>query len=147
MGMEKGLDNNAYRVANSASGMADSAINAMQTSIARVASVVSDNIDAQPTIRPVLDLSNVEAGARSLNGMLDGSQLSVSLSGDMSRSIGVIQNGNNNGELLSAIKDLQGNVGNSGDTYQINGITYDDGSAISSAVQTLIRAAKIERRM
>ena len=147
MGMEKGLDDNAYRVANSASGMADSAINAMQSSISMIANAVNDNLDAQPTIRPVLDLSNVEAGARSLNGMLDGSQLSASLSGDMSRSIGTIQNGNNNGELLSAIKDLQGNVGNSGDTYQINGITYDDGSAISSAVQTLIRAAKIERRM
>ena len=75
---------------------------------------MNDNIDAQPTIRPVLDLSNVEAGARSLNGMLDEPQLSASLSGDMSRSIGAIQNGNNNGELLSAIKDLQGNVGNSG---------------------------------
>ena len=147
MGMEKGLDNNAYRVSRSATNLADSAITTMQSSISRIASAVSDNIDAQPTIRPVLDLSNVEAGARSLNGMLDGSQLSASLSGDMSRSIGTIQNGNNNGELLSAIKDLQGNVGNTGDTYQINGITYDDGSAISSAVQTLIRAAKIERRM
>ena len=147
MGMEKGLDNNAYRVSRSATNMADSAITAMQNSISMIANAVSDNIDAQPTIRPVLDLSNVEAGARSLNGMLDGSQLSASLSGDMSRSIGAIQNGNNNRELLSAIKDLQGNVGNSGDTYQINGITYDDGSAISSAVQTLIRAAKIERRM
>ena len=147
MGMEKGLDNNAYRVSRSASNMADSVITTMQSSISKIANAVNDNIDAQPTIRPVLDLSNVEAGARSLNGMLGSSQLSASLSGDMSRSIGTIQNGNNNRELLSAIKDLQGNVGNSGDTYQINGITYDDGSAISSAVQTLIRAAKIERRM
>lgn len=147
MGMEKGLDDNAYRVADSASGIADSAIKTMRSSINMIANAVNDNIDAQPTIRPVLDLSNVEAGARSLNGMLGSSQLSASLSGDMSRSIGTIQNGNNNRELLSAIKDLQGNVGNSGDTYQINGITYDDGSAISSAVQTLIRAAKIERRM
>ena len=147
MGMEKGLDNNAYRVSRSATNLADSAITTMQSSISRIANAVSDNIDAQPTIRPVLDLSNVEAGARSLNGMLGSSQLSASLSGDMSRSIGAIQNGNNNGELLSAIKDLQGNVGNSGNTYQINGITYDDGSAISSAVQSLIRAAKIERRM
>ena len=147
MGMEKGLDNNAYRVSRSATNIADSAITAMQSSISMIANAVNDNIDAQPTIRPVLDLSNVEAGARSLNGMLGSSQLSASLSGDMSRSIGAIQNGNNNRELLSAIKDLQGNVGNSGDTYQINGITYDDGSAISSAVQTLIRAAKIERRM
>lgn len=147
MGMEKGLDNNAYRVSRSATNMADSAITAMQNSISMVANAVNDNIDVNPTIRPVLDLSNVEAGARSLNGMLGSSQLSANLSSNMSRSIGAIQNGNNNGELLSAIKDLQGNVGNSGDTYQINGITYDDGSAISSAVQTLIRAAKIERRM
>lgn len=146
-GFVVGMDKTAGAVANSAASLADSAISNVRDSISKIANAVNDNIDAQPTIRPVLDLSNVEAGARSLNGMLDGSQLSASLSGDMSRSIGTIQNGNNNGELLSAIKDLQGNVGNSGDTYQINGITYDDGSAISSAVQTLIRAAKIERRM
>lgn len=146
-GFVVGMDRTAGAVANSAANLADSAISNVRDSISKIANAVNDNIDAQPTIRPVLDLSNVEAGARSLNGMLDGSQLSASLSGDMSRSIGAIQNGNNNGELLSAIKDLQGNVGNSGDTYQINGITYDDGSAISSAVQTLIRAAKIERRM
>ena len=146
-GFVVGMDRTAGAVANSAASLADSAISNVRDSISKIANAVNDNIDAQPTIRPVLDLSNVEAGARSLNGMLDGSQLNASLSGDMSRSIGAIQNGNNNGELLSAIKDLQGNVGNSGDTYQINGITYDDGSAISSAVQTLIRAAKIERRM
>lgn len=146
-GFVVGMDRKADAVANSAANLADSAISNVRNSISRIANAVNDNIDAQPTIRPVLDLSNVEAGARSLNGMLDEPQLSASLSGDISRSIGTIQNGNNNGELLSAIKDLQGNVGNSGDTYQINGITYDDGSAISSAVQTLIRAAKIERRM
>lgn len=148
MGMEKGLDNNAYRVSRSASNIADNAITAMQSSISMIANAVNDNIDAQPTIRPVLDLSNVEAGARSLNGMLDGSQLSASLSGDMSRSIGTIQNGQNEREVLSALKDLKNGLNNqSGNTYTINGITYDDGSNIHSAVETLIRATKIERRM
>ena len=32
-------------------------------------------------------------------------------------------------------------------TYQINGITYDDGSNISNAVETLVRAARMERRI
>lgn len=146
-GFVKGIEADANKSANAAENLAYDVIDAMQSTISRVTNAINADMDMNPTIRPVLDLSNVEAGARSLNGMLDGSQLSASLSGDMSRSIGTIQNGNNNGELLSAIKDLQGNVGNSGDTYQINGITYDDGSAISSAVQTLIRAAKIERRM
>ena len=146
-GFVKGIEADAHKSASAAEGLAYSVIDSMQSSIAKISNAINTDIDMNPTIRPVLDLSNVEAGARSLNGMLGGSQLNASLSGDISRSIGAIQNGNNNGELLSAIKDLQGNVGNSGDTYQINGITYDDGSAISSAVQTLIRAAKIERRM
>ena len=33
-----------------------------------------------------------------------------------------------------------------GDTYQINGITYDSGSEVSEAIQTLIRASIIEGR-
>ena len=34
-----------------------------------------------------------------------------------------------------------------GNTYQINGITYDDGSNVVGAVETLVRAARIERRI
>ena len=37
-----------------------------------------------------------------------------------------------------------GNIG--GDTYVIDGVTYDDGTNVSDAVRTLVRAAKIERR-
>ena len=146
-GFVVGMDRTAGAVANSAASLADSAISNVRDSISKIANAVNDNIDAQPTIRPVLDLSNVEAGARSLNGMLEGSQLSASLSGDMSRSIGTIQNGNDNRKLISAIKDLQSNMTNSGNTYQINGITYDDGSNIKNAIETLIRATTIERRM
>ena len=48
-------------------------------------------------------------------------------------------------EVVSAINQLGSNLPN-GDTYNINGITYDDGSNISDAVSTLIRAAIVERR-
>ena len=34
-----------------------------------------------------------------------------------------------------------------GPPYTINGITYDDGSNVTKAVETLVRAAKIERRL
>lgn len=146
-GMVVGMNKTARAVALSAEDMAKGAIDNVRNSVSKIAEAVNTNIDAQPTIRPVLDLANIESGANSINNMLSNSAISADLSSSMSRNVGRIQNGNNNSELLSAIKDLQGNVGKSGDTYQINGITYDDGSAISSAVQTLIRAAKIERRM
>ena len=52
-----------------------------------------------------------------------------------------------NADVISAIDNLGRKLGNiSGDTYQINGITYDDGSNVSDAVKTLIRAARVERR-
>ena len=34
----------------------------------------------------------------------------------------------------------------SGDTNIVNGVTYDDGSNVSTAVRDLVRAAKIKRR-
>ena len=147
-GMEKGIRINTYRATNAIENSIDPMVKTMQSSISRVAEAVNMDMDVNPTIRPVLDLSNVEAGARSLNGMLGSSQLSASLSGDISRSIGTIQNGQNEREVLSALKDLKNGLNNqSGNTYTINGITYDDGSNIHSAVETLIRATKIERRM
>lgn len=66
-----------------------------------------------------------------------------SISSRMNRNI---QNGKNS-EVVSAIDKLSKNLGkSSGDTYTVNGITYDDGSNISNAVRELVRAARVERR-
>jgi chemotaxis protein histidine kinase CheA len=52
--------------------------------------------------------------------------------------------------LVYAINGLRGDIrrANLGvNTYNVNGVTYDDGSNVAGAVQTLIRAAKVERRV
>ena len=57
-----------------------------------------------------------------------------------------IQNGRNN-DVVSAINKLRKDLGNVGNTsYNINGITYDEGTNVSDAIKTLVRAAKVERR-
>jgi hypothetical protein len=56
-----------------------------------------------------------------------------------------IQNGNS--EVVSAIDKLGKNLGNNGTTYNINGITYDDNNNINKAVQDLVRAIEVERRV
>lgn len=147
-GMVIGLDNTAGKVARSAEDMANGAISIVKRSVSRIGEALTADMDTQPTIRPVLDLSNVEAGAQTLNGMLNNSQLSANLSGNISSSIGNIQNGSSNAEIIAAIRGLKDSMNNnSGNVYQINGITYDDGSNVSNAVETLIRAARIERRI
>lgn len=52
------------------------------------------------------------------------------------------------GEVVSAINKLRKDIGNMEHaTYQINGITYDDGSNISDAISTIVKAARIGRRV
>ena len=57
------------------------------------------------------------------------------------------QNGMSNDDVVSAIKDLGRRIGDiSGDTYNFGGITYGSDSEIAGALQTIVRAARIERR-
>lgn len=77
LGMANGLTNMGKQVARSATSVGDSALSALKSSMARVADAVSSNIEMQPTIRPVLDLSSIKKDASLIDGMLAVSQLSL----------------------------------------------------------------------
>ena len=147
-GFAMGIDKLGGMVERSSISMARSAISGTQDAISRIVDVINSDMDTQPTIRPVLDLSAVSSGAGAINGML-GIKPSVGVMSNVN-SIGSMMNGRQNGtnsDVISAIRDLGKSLGSgSGDSYTINGITYDDGSNITDAVQTLIRAARVERR-
>ena len=144
-----GLERYSSKVAKSATGVADKVVD----NFSRPLSAINDLVDinTNPVITPVLDLSNVQANSRRLNSMIPGSgniALSTDAANIMTSSMGTVQNGVSNSEVVSAIKDLKNNMPVAGNTsYNINGITYDDGSNIVNAVETLVRAARIERRI
>lgn len=128
-------------------GVGDKARLGLGRAIRGVSNLISEGIDDEFTIRPVLDLSDVQSGAAAINSMLG--VPSVGVTANLNAiSTGMRTYRQNGGEeVVSAIDRLGKNLGNvSGDTYNIDGITYDDGSNISEAVQTLVRAAKVERR-
>ena len=58
-GFVKGIEADANKSAAAAEGLAYSVIDSMQSSIARISNAINADIDMHPTIRPVLDLSNV----------------------------------------------------------------------------------------
>ena len=143
------IGDNESKAYSAGKGMAESAKTGLSKAISRVTDVINSDVDTQPTIRPIVDLSNVESGANAINGMLN-----------MQSSIGVLSNVNSinrmmnrrqtgvtNSDVVSAIKDLGQKVGNAPtNTYNINGITYDNGSEVANAIEVLARAAIIERR-
>ena len=147
-GMAVGLDKYAYMAADSASNMADTVLNNVKNPLSNVTKLLNGEIDVNPKITPVVDLTNVKNGARLLNGMLGDQDVRINArSGLLAGTVGEIQNRNDNSDVISAIKDLKEGLNNNGSSYTINGITYDDGSNVVNAVETLVRAARIERRI
>ena len=149
LGFVNALDSYTVKAYDASARMASSAKEGFREAIDKVNSILENGVEVQPTISPVLDLSSVSSGIRSMNSMLDmGTTIGVSanVGAINSAMIGRGQNGDNEG-IISAINKLRGDLGNiGGDTYVIDGVTYDDGTNISDAVKTLVRAAKVERR-
>ena len=147
-GFAVGMEKYGYQAAAVAGDVANAVIDNVRNPLSNVAKLMDGDLNIDPVITPVMDLSNIHAGTRALNGMMkDGTMQINGVSGKLAGTIGTIQNGNNNSDIISALKDLKDNLNNSGPSYTINGITYDDGSNVVNAVETLVRAARIERRI
>lgn len=147
-GFAQGIERFSYLGTRAVEGMSNDAIDSASKVLSNINAVLTDDANTQPTIRPVVDLSNVESSSDAISNML-AIDPTVSAFSNV-RSISAMMNRNQNGandDVVSAIKDLGKTIGKaSGDTYQINGITYDSGSEVSEAIQTLIRASIIEGR-
>lgn len=73
--------------------IAASAKEGLRNAVSKIGEYIEDGIDAQPTIRPVLDLSQVRAGASKLTALLSRDQ-AMNISAGMNRETGAaVQNG------------------------------------------------------
>ena len=146
-GFAIGIDKFSYMVKNSSTAMADGAIDGVTKSISRISDIINADIDTQPTIRPVLDLSDVQSGAGMINDMF-GMNPSMGVLANVG-SISSMMNDRQNGDsdVVSAIDKLRKDLKNVGNTsYNINGISYTEGDDVADAMKSIVRAAKIERR-
>lgn len=146
-GLIIGMQDMMKAVYNAGHDLGDGATGTISSAISKITDVVNSDIDAQPTIRPVLDLSDVSAGAGTISRMLsmNPSVGVLAKTGSINTMMNERQNGN--GDVVSAIKDLKKTIGNkSGDTYQFGNVTYGDDSAVSDAVGALVRAIRVEGR-
>lgn len=148
-GLIVGLNKYSGKVSNSAESVGNDAIKSMSGALSGISLAVDSDIDSNPSIRPVLDLSNIESGAGTIGDLLS-MEPSVGVLANVG-SISSLMNKRQNGgtlDILSAIESLGNKLGDrSSNVYNVNGITYDDGSNVAEAIGALIRAAKIERRI
>ena len=146
VGFVNGIGNNVRTAFSVGTEMAKSAKKGLNSTVNKMRKLIDTDMNLEPTIKPILDLSNIKSGAGYIGSMIGNPSLEVmsnvgSISMMMNRQNGV------NDDVVSALNKLRGDLGNiGGDTYIVDGVTYDDGTNISEAVKTLVRAAKVERR-
>ena len=149
-GFAQGIVRGTKYVIAASEKMANTSIDTTENALNKIASLNLDSINTDPTIRPVVDLSNVSAGADKIASMLN-----LNPSVGLAANLGAINSAMNsrnqndsNQDVINALRDVKRAITKSAKpTYNINGITYDDGSNVSNAVSDLVRAVKIEGRV
>lgn len=76
-GFALGIASFTGKVANSATGVGETAMKALSDSISNVGSTVSADMNMSPTIRPVLDLSGIKKDSGLIDGILGSQSLSL----------------------------------------------------------------------
>lgn len=152
-GLVNGMDDTSNKAEKSATNLGRSAINGLKYAISKVSEIMGDNIDANPVITPVIDLTNVKSGGRQLNGMLTdmtnksiGLSSSVSLANSVSsgmRSSMEVQDSSVADSIKNLINTLKDNdSATMNNTFNINGTNAKEiASEVSKILQT-----QVERR-
>ena len=149
-GLAIGIDDYANVATKSASNMSSSVIGNVQNAISKANDLMIADTTSQPTIKPIVDLSEVKNGANKI-GDIFGSGPSVGVLANVNAINSNMnhrgQNGDNS-DVVLAINKLRDKLDGVGNTYNnINGVTYDDGSNVAEAIGTLVRYAKIGGRV
>jgi tape measure domain-containing protein len=74
MGLAKGLSDYSGLVSNEAINVGNTAVNSLRNAISSIPNILAGDIDMSPTIRPVLDLTDITSGAGRINSMLNQNQ-------------------------------------------------------------------------
>lgn len=130
--------------------MSNTVIDKAGSMMSLISDVLSLDLDYEPTITPVVDMSKVTGSMDTINSMLNKNPLMFTgvSTNAMNSIVKRRNNQNGNSDVIEAIDRLAKNINQTpGNTYNVNGITYDDGSNIASAVEQIVRAATIGRRV
>lgn len=145
VGMEK-IGSGVYRAGSNLGRIASENISAATSKIAKM---MDGDMDAQPTIRPVLDLSDIQSRAGLIDSLLS-MRPSVGVLANISAANSMMhdrQNGGND-DVVSAINKLRKDLANfNGNSYSIGNISYNDDSSIGDAIAALVRAVIVEGRV
>ena len=144
MGLVNGLEGYSHIVSRAAEGVAGEALDSTKNTLANLSTVLSEDMDTTPVIRPVMDMSNISAGARTINGIFSGGRtLSVGVTAAKAQAASASmreskrrQNGTNSG-VSSISNSNDSSVNLTGNNFYVR--SDQDVRALASEIAALTR--------
>lgn len=161
-GFINGIRNSCDKAVKMTTYLGNTAINSMSESISKIADVINGDMEFEPTIRPVMDLSDVTNGVGSINSMFRGNRgmaLSAAVSignqnaqNSQAEMFGKIQemSEKTNLKFTSAIDSLRNDFNNLSSKLEQMQVVMDTGALVGAIAPNMDNAlgglAKMNRR-
>ena len=101
-GLAIGFINKTAMVVSASKGVALKALDTVTNTISTLGGSILDGIDAQPTIKPVMDLSDIQNGAKQIDGLFGNTSMSLAASAQVRQSP--------QQSTISAVNDAMSNI-------------------------------------
>lgn len=145
MGIVVGLQKMRKPIGAMAGDVADTAYASMSNSLSSLNALVSSDIDANPTIAPVLDLTNVQNGVNGLNSMMNSGMLRMDSTATLASVVdasgvnGFTQSLSKSNQSISkdtikAIGEIRGNISELQEAILRMGVYINGGALVGQIV-------------
>ena len=157
-----GIKNSCKNAAETASSLGHSAIDAMSSSISKISDIINGDMDIEPVIAPVVDLTNVRDGIGMINGAFSANRsmnLGMTIASNnqnrndyQSELFGKMQDmaENANGKLTTAIDSLRADFNDMASKLERMQVVLDSGALVGEIAPDMDSAlgglAKMNRR-
>ena len=130
----KGVYDNLGSVEGSSSAMADTVYDGFSTALDYVSSLIDNGMSDQLTIRPIMDLSEIQNGMNSMNGMFAGAN-GYTITGTSRLAASAAYGMNTTGAITEAPASVQTDVGPTNNNFYI---TNSDPNAVAEKVSKIL---------
>ena len=110
LGLAKGITDNISSVDSSVDRLAQTTIDNMQNAVSTIQSVIESDLDVEPVIRPVVDLSDVNNGTSAINSLMSGFGSNVTMPQANFMTTSQLISNTDNSNVVDAVVALQEDV-------------------------------------
>jgi hypothetical protein len=146
LGLARGMVNNVSSIVRGSNTVSQTMIDSMRNAVQTAYDLMSGAGDLNPTITPVLDLSEIQNGTSMLNGMFGNRSFALAASNgtrfEANRldALNKLETQSTNADVVAALGLLRGDVNNLNDSFANTQVVLDSGALVGATAKQMDNA-------